>query len=128
MYATVPQQTKIWGAAKLTGHLGGFSCGALTALTADEQATIAIGTQRLQQSVEPMSNYSVARARREFANQSSVGFMLTGTTRRVNTFTSFLPRQAVTGGADWDIRLRKTYPIQGYWLGSPIHRPTEPID
>jgi uncharacterized protein DUF5916/cellulose/xylan binding protein with CBM9 domain len=128
MYATVPQQTKIWGAAKLTGHLGGFSFGALNALTADEQATIANGAQRLHQSVEPMANYSVVRARREFANQSSVGFMLTGTMRRVNAFTSFLPRRAITGGADWDVRLRKAYAVQGYWVGSTIHGTADAID
>ena len=128
MYASVPQQTKIWGAAKLTGRLGGFSFGALNALTADEQATIAIGTERLHQSVEPMSNYSVVRARREFANQSSVGFMLTGTTRRLNPFTSFLPRQAVTGGADWDVRFQKSYSLRGHWVGSTIHGTADAID
>src|SRR5204862_4022784 len=72
MYARVPQQTKILGAAKLTGRMGKFSFGALNATTADEQAVIAGGADgslRTRQSVEPLSNYSVVRARREFANQ-----------------------------------------------------------
>src|SRR6266568_1022736 len=67
-YASIPQQTKILGAAKLTGRMGKFSFGALNAVTADEQATVANGPLRSQQSDEPMADYSVVRARREFAN------------------------------------------------------------
>jgi hypothetical protein len=95
MYARVPQQSKILGAAKLTGRAGQFSFGALNATTADEQAVVANGPLRTRESVEPLANYSVVRARREFANQSSIGFMVTDTKRRLksrfpsnNTFTS----------------------------------------
>ena len=119
-YARVPQQTKILGAAKLTGRLGRFSFGALNAVTADEQATVANGLLRTRQSVEPLSNFSVLRTRREFANQSTVGFMVTATTRRNRTVTAFLPDQAFTGGADWDVRFKKRYAIQGYWAGSAV--------
>jgi hypothetical protein len=119
-YARVPQQTKILGAAKLTGRLGRFSFGALNAVTADERATVANGSLRTQESVEPLSNFSVLRTRREFANQSTVGFMATATTRRLSTFTDFLPDQAFTGGVDWDVRFRKRYAVQGYWAGSSV--------
>ncbi|HMC77970.1 MAG TPA: DUF5916 domain-containing protein [Vicinamibacterales bacterium] len=130
MYARVPQQTKILGAAKLTGRMGKFSFGALNATTADEQAVIAGGADgslRTRQSVEPLSNYSVVRARREFANQSSVGFMATGTARRLDSFTNFLPDQALTGGVDWDVRMRKRYAVQGYWIGSTVHGDADAI-
>ena len=43
MYARVPQQTKILGAAKLTGRAGKFSFGALNATTADESAIVSDG-------------------------------------------------------------------------------------
>ena len=128
MYAVVPQQTTILGAAKLTGRLGKFSFGALDAVTSDEEATIANGLTRTRQSVEPLTNYSVLRARREFANQSAVGFMLTGTRRRLNGMTSFLPDSAVTGGVDWDVRLKKRYAVQGYWVGSSVHGDPGSID
>jgi hypothetical protein len=121
MNARVPQQTTILGAGKLTGRVGKFSIGAMNALTADEEATIANGTLRTRQSVEPLATYSVVRARREFANQSTIGFMATGTTRRLTTFTDFLPGEAFTGGLDWDLRLKKRYAIQGYWAGSSVH-------
>ena len=119
-YARVPQQTSILGAAKLTGRLGRFSFGALNAVTADEQATVANGTLRARQSVEPLSNFSVVRTRREFANQSTLGFMATATTRRLSAFTDFLPDQAFTGGVDWDLRFKTRYAIQGYWAGSSV--------
>jgi uncharacterized protein DUF5916/cellulose/xylan binding protein with CBM9 domain len=127
MSARVPQQTKILGAAKLTGRAGNFSFGAMNATTADEEAIIANGSLRTRQSVEPLSNYSVIRARREFANQSSVGFMATGTARRLSPFTSFLPAQALTGGLDWDVRMRKAYAVQGYWIGSSVRGDAEAI-
>ncbi len=119
-YSRVPQQTSILGAAKLTGRLGKFSFGALNAVTADEHATIADGPARSQQSVEPLANYSVLRARREFANQSALGFMVTSAARKTNAFTDFLPSQAFSGGFDWDIRLKKRYSVTGYWAGSNV--------
>ncbi len=126
-YARVPQQTKILGAAKLTGRAGKFSFGVMNATTADEDAIVANGALRTRELVEPLSNFSVVRARREFANQSSVGFMATGTARRLNSFTSFLPGQAYTGGVDWDLRMRKRYAVQGYWIGSSVHGEAEAI-
>jgi len=127
MYARVPQQTKILGAAKLTGRAGQFSFGALNAVTADEEAVVVNGPLRTRELVEPLTNYSVVRARREFSNQSTVGFMTTATVRRLNSFTNFLPDQSFTGGVDWDWRLKKRYAIQGYWAGSSVHGSTEAI-
>ena len=97
-FVDVPQQTTILGAAKLTGKIGKFSVGALNAVTADEDASIALGTLRMHQSVEPLTNYSVVRARREFADQSTVGVMVANTARSLNADTSFLPGKALAGG------------------------------
>src|SRR4051812_4602150 len=113
MNARVPQQTKVLGAAKLTGRAGQFSFGALNATTADEQAVVANGALRTRESVEPLANYSVVRARREFANQSTIGFMVTDTKRHLNPFTSFLASNAFTSGLDWDLRMKKRYAVQG---------------
>ena len=83
---------------------------------------------RTRQTVEPLANYSVLRARREFANQSSVGFMATATNRNLDDATRFLPGQAYTGGVDWDWRLGPRYTVQGYWAGSSVHGDAEAID
>ena len=119
-YTTQPVQTTILGAAKLTGRVGAFSIGALNAITADEEALIAEGPVRTRQTVEPMTSYTVIRAKREFADQSSLGFMTTSTNRRLDDFTRFLPNHAFTGGIDADWRLTPKYSVTGYAVGSSV--------
>jgi hypothetical protein len=119
-YSSAPSQTTILGASKLTGRVGAFSVGALNAVTSDEDAVIADGIDRKRQTVEPLTSYSVMRARREFANQSTLGFMITATNRNLDDATRFLPGQAYTGGVDWDWRLGKRYAVQGYWAASSV--------
>ncbi len=126
-FAAVPSQTTILGAAKLSGRAGGFSIGALNAVTSNEEAVIANGPLRTRQAVEPLTSYSVMRARREFGNQSSLGFMMTATNRSAHDATRFLPGQAYTGGIDWDWRLNKRYAVQGYWAGSSVRGAPEAI-
>jgi hypothetical protein len=119
-FSYAPGQTTILGATKLTGRAGPFSVGVLNAVTGDEDALIAQGLTRTRQTVEPLTSYSVARARREFTNQSSLGFMMTATNRNLDDPTRFLAGQAYTGGIDWDWRLKGKYAVQGYWAGSSI--------
>jgi uncharacterized protein DUF5916/cellulose/xylan binding protein with CBM9 domain len=127
-FSSAPGQTTIIGAAKLTGRIGAFSVGALNAVTSDEDAVIVNGTVRTRQTVEPLANYSVVRARREFTNQSSLGFMGTATNRNLDAATRFLPGQAYTGGVDVDWRLSKKYAIKGFLAGSSIHGEAGAID
>jgi hypothetical protein len=119
-YSSSPTQTTIIGASKLTGRIGGFSVGALNAITSEETGVIADGLNRSRQTVEPFSSYSVVRAKKEFANQSSLGFITTATNRNLDDATRFLPGQAYTGGVDWDWRFAKRYALQGYWAGSSV--------
>jgi hypothetical protein len=126
-YADVPVAATILGAGKLTGRMGKFSVGALSAVTSEEQATIAAGLVHRSQAIEPMSGYSVVRARREFANQSNVGFMATSTNRRLVGGLSFLPEDAYTGGVDYDIRLGRRFNISGFWAGSRVEGSSEAI-
>ena len=128
-YAESPIAATIVGAAKLTGRVGKFSIGALSAVTAEEEALIA-GSNLLRrtQAVEPLSGYSVMRARREFANQSNVGFMLTSTNRRLVDGVSFLPEDAYTGGVDYDIRLSPRYSVNGFWAGSRVEGSSDAIE
>jgi hypothetical protein len=127
-YSVSPAQTTILGATKLTGKIGAFSVGALNAITADEDAVIATGDLRTRQTVEPLTSYSVVRARREFKNQSAFGFMATSTNRNLDPATRFLPGRAYTGGLDLDWRLGPKYSIRGYLAGSSIHGDAAAID
>ena len=80
IYTDAPLQSTILGAAKLTGRVGKFSIGVMQAVTQEELATIADRRRRGRSSRSSRStSYSVGRVRREFANQSSIGVMLTAT-------------------------------------------------
>jgi hypothetical protein len=126
-YSVQPQQSTILGAGKLTGRVGKFSIGALTAATQEESARLAIGDTRRSEVVEPFTFYSVARARSEFANQSSLGFMLTSTNRQLVESVNFLPSSAVTGGMDYDWRIGKRYNVSGFVAGSTLRGSPEAI-
>ena len=120
-YAVQPGQTTIVGAGKVTGRAAGFSIGALVAATEEESAVVAFGPARRREVVEPGSLYSVSRVRREFSDQSSLGFMLTTTNRRLTETVAFLPDAAVTGGIDYDWRIGRRWNLNGYWAGSSVH-------
>ncbi len=126
-FSRAPAQTTILGAAKLTGRVGGFSIGAMHALTADEQAVISNGAATGRETVEPFTGYSVMRARREFADQSSIGLMATATNRNLDRFTRFLPAQAYTGGIDLDWRVQQKYSLQGFVATSRVRGDAEAI-
>jgi hypothetical protein len=127
-YSVAPAQTTILGATKLTGRVGAFSVGALNAITSGEDALIADGAVRTRQTVEPLASYSVVRARREFTNQSSLGFLATSTNRNLDPSTRFLPGQAYTGGLDVDWRLGPKYALKGFLAGSSVHGDATAID
>jgi hypothetical protein len=128
-FVSAPMQTTILGAAKLTGRVGAFAVGALTAFTANENAELALGSTRWNERVEPFSNYTLVQAKREWANQSSLGFMLTNTARSLNDDVGFLPSGATTGGVNWDWRVfKKQYAVQGYWAASNVRGSAEAID
>ena len=84
-YNDAPAATTILGAGKLSGRTaGGWSIGVLQALTAEETAIWqepGIG-DREEYVVEPMTNYFVARARRDLrSGGSAVGGLFTATNR-----------------------------------------------
>jgi hypothetical protein len=127
-YASVPRNSTILGAAKLTGRVRNFSVGVLTAATDEEVGRGAIGGTTWNQIVEPRSFYSVSRARREFSDQSSLGFILTTTNRSLVDAVSFLPDSAITGGVDYNWRIGKRWGLNGYWAGSDVNGSLEAID
>ena len=98
-------------------------------MTAQEEALIAgdQGIDQRSQVVEPLTTYSVARARREYANQSALGFMFTSTNRAITDDVSFLADNAFTGGVDYDWRLSRMYGFNGYWAGSHLRGSEEAI-
>ncbi len=100
-----PDVTTILGAGKLSGKAGGWSVGALEAVTAKEEAryrTPVISDGRF--AVEPLSNYLVGRARREWrGGQTIVGGILTSVSRDLasNELRAALHSAAYAGGIDF---------------------------
>src|SRR6185295_4923398 len=91
VYTESPAQTTILGAGKLTGRVGGYSVGVMTALTQQEYGTVLDATGRYERAVEPITSYTLARLRREFSNQSAYGLMMTATNRGTNDATAIVP-------------------------------------
>ena len=69
--------------------------------------------------MEPPSNYSVARVRREFPNQSYIGAIGTAVNRGAERL-NYLPDHAFAGGADFDWRMGKRYSMNGFFEGSRV--------
>jgi hypothetical protein len=128
IYTAAPSQTTILGAGKLTGRVGRYSIGVLQAFTQEEVARVLDGSSLSRQQVEPPTSYTVGRVRREFANQSSVGLMLTATKRGGASPETPLPDTALTSGVDWDLRFKTRYALTGYWAGSRVNGTPEAID
>ena len=104
-FEDVPGSTTILGAAKLTGRVADrWSVGLLDAFTGREQATVADLTTgaRYHDEVEPLTNYLVARLRRDArGGNTSIGFLTTAVNRRIGTpALDILPTAAYAGGVD----------------------------
>jgi hypothetical protein len=126
-YMARPHHSTILGAGKLTGRVGEFSLGILGAATQEESATIASGEARRREVIEPQTFYSVSRLKREFSDQSSLGFILTTTNRSLTDTLQFLPSSAITGGGDMNWRIGTRWALDVNWAGSRVQGSTEAI-
>jgi hypothetical protein len=101
----VPTTTTILGAGKLSGKVAGWSLGALTAVTAREEARFRDDEGRDDRMpVEPLSGYVVTRARRELnGGRSLVGGTLTAVKRDLDTgpLRDNFRSSALAGGVDF---------------------------
>ncbi len=133
-WADRPEATTILGAAKLSGKTaGGWSVGMLDALTAREQTVyIDPASQRRAATVEPLTNYLVARTIKDFrGGRSAVGGIVTATVRDLDASDprlAVLTRDAVVVGVDGRHRFGGgNYELTGALLGSTVHGSTAAI-
>jgi hypothetical protein len=103
--ADLPRDTRILGAAKLTGKTrGGWSLGLLNAVTERAEARFRDSTGDHTLVVEPRSNFFVGRLRREMrGGQTYVGGMVTSLVRDLENdpLRAALPSTALAGGVDF---------------------------
>ncbi len=81
-YSNVPSGSNIMGAAKLSGKVGTWSLGALSAFTSREHGQFALDQHHWQEEVEPLTYYGVYRAQKEIqGGRHGLGFIGTLTAR-----------------------------------------------
>jgi hypothetical protein len=123
-YDDTPENAAILGAAKITGRTkSGYTIGILDAVANRERARYitAPGAAETLQTVEPLTNYLVARIKKEL-NQgaTTVGVIGTSTLRRLGgdtVLTNRLRSRATAVGLDWN----HTWQRREYsWRGSIV--------
>jgi hypothetical protein len=126
-----PDATTILAAAKLTGRTsGGWTIGVLDAVTAEEKTRYVIDdvTGVEEAITEPMTNYGVARVRRDLrGGQTNVGAIVTTVHRRLDGIDGlqFLPGSAYAGGVDWRHRFfGGDWQFNGFVLQSSVQGDT----
>jgi len=124
-YVDFPPETRILGAAKLTGKVDEtWTIGALSSVTERTFATIQSESgDRFQEEVEPLTHYGVFRTQKEFnSGKQAVGLIFTSVNRDLQTdnLKSLLSNQAFTFGLDgWTyLDEDETYVITGSVIGS----------
>ncbi len=108
-YAKQPSNTTILGAAKISGQTkNGWSIGVLETMTSKEFAKIDLDGEERKELVEPLTNYFVGRAKKDFNNRNSnIGGIFTATNRKIEGNLDFLHKSAYTGGLDFEHRWKE---------------------
>jgi hypothetical protein len=124
-FVDVPRESTILGAARLTGHAdGGWSVGAIGAITAAESASVqdTTGVARTEP-VEPLTGYGVARVRKSFRDgNSEIGAMMTAVQRKLPASGELdaLRSSALAGGFDVRHRFLRSFEVQAMWSASRV--------
>lgn len=123
-YVNYPSETRIMGAAKLTGKLDDkTTIGALSAITERTYATLYNYGNQSNEEIEPFTHYGVFRAKREFnGGDQSLGVMFTSVNRDLgdNPLRSNLAKNAFVLGLDGYTFLdeEKVYAVAASFAGS----------
>jgi hypothetical protein len=119
-----PTSTTILGASKITGRLGsGLSVGFLDAITQREVGSFG-------STIEPQTNYAVARLRQDLNNgRSDIGLMATAVNRELDALVdTILPSEAYAIGIDGRHRFwNNNYEVAGMVSGSTVRGSADAI-
>ncbi len=134
LYTKIPTATAIYGAAKISGKTeSGWSVGALNVVTGQERGTsLDADANQTTAVVEPLTNFSLARIKRDFREgKSTVGMMATGVQRALagTQLHDQLVAQAYTGGVDGLHRwgYNGGYQFKANLYGSIVHGSSDAV-
>lgn len=126
-----PENTSILNALKLTGkNRKGLSLGIVNSMTAKEFATIYTGDEKSDKSVEPFTNYTVGRIKKDFNRGNTfVGGIFTSAIRNIkDKHLEFLSDNALVGGLDFEHNwLNRKYFLSGKSFFSKINGSEEAV-
>jgi hypothetical protein len=126
-YVKYPSETRILGAAKLTGKLSeSIMLGAISAVTEKTYAQLWKDGNKTEAEVEPLTYYNVLRSRKEFNDgNQALGFMFTSVNRvfNENSLRNNLSQNAYVFGLDgWTfLDEEKEYVLTGAFAGSYVN-------
>jgi hypothetical protein len=126
-YIKAPTSTTIYSAAKLTGKTrGGWSVGMFDAVTGEGTATIVdAGGAKLSPIVAPLTNYAVARIKRDLdEGRTSIGASVSAVNRALGgtPLVATLHDQAYTAGLQLQHRFGDTpWQLDVHTVGSYVH-------
>ncbi len=129
-YADQPNNTTILGAAKFSGKTkNGWSLGLLESVTGNMYAKIDTNRERRKVLVEPLTNYLVGRAQKDFNKRNSyIGGIFTATNRKLDSNLDFLRKSAYTGGLDFRHNWKnRNYYVLGNFVTSLVEGSKEAI-
>lgn len=127
-----PNNTTILGAAKFSGKTkSGWSLGLLESVTGNMYAKIENPTAATNRKelVEPLTNYLIGRAQKDFNNRNSyLGAIFTATNRKLDANLDFLRKAAYSGGLDFKHNWKdRNYYVQGNFVTSHVTGSKEAI-
>ena len=129
-FADQPTSTTILGAAKFSGKTkSGWSLGLLESVTGKMYAEVDANGERREELVEPLTNYLVGRAQKDFNNRNSyIGGIFTATNRKLESNVEFLRKAAYTGGFDFKHNWKdRNYYLEGNIVTSHVTGSKEAI-
>jgi len=129
-FVNQPDHATILGAGKLSGRAGAWRLGVLEATTAHEFAEVDSSGREFKDEVEPLTNYLVGRAQRDWRGGADhLGFIATAVNRRIDaTALNFLRSSAYVGGLDFGHRFAgNKYNLSGSLVASSISGDTTAI-
>ena len=127
VYSDAPQQSTILGAAKVSGRVGRFTVGVLSATTASEYGRFQAFDERGQPVadgralVEPLTTYLVGRTRATLG-QNILGGLATVVARDTGdpAIDAMMPTLAAVGGVDIERPLGESWTLSGQIAGSVV--------